>query len=43
MDETIRYEASLTDDDRYRLLIESVTDHAIYMLSPTGAVSSWDP
>jgi PAS domain S-box-containing protein len=30
-------------DDRYRLLIESVTDYAIYMLDPTGLVSSWNP
>jgi PAS domain S-box-containing protein len=43
MDETNRYEASLTDEGRYRLLIESVTDYAIYMLSPTGIVSSWNP
>lgn len=30
-------------DDRYRLLIEAVTDYAIYMLDPTGNVVSWNP
>jgi len=27
----------------YRALIEGVTDYAIYMLDPTGIVSSWNP
>ena len=35
--------ASLTDDGRYRLLIEAVIDYAIYMLDPTGVVTSWNP
>jgi PAS domain S-box-containing protein len=35
--------ASLTDEDRYRLLVESVTDYAIYMLDPNGIVTSWNP
>ena len=30
-------------EDRYRLLIESITDYAVYMLDPDGAVSSWNP
>ena len=34
---------SLTDDGRYRLLIEAVTDYAIYMLDPAGIVTSWNP
>jgi PAS domain S-box-containing protein len=38
----IRYEASRSDDGRYRLLVESITDYAIYMLSPTGEVTSWN-
>src|SRR3954454_23446932 len=38
-----RFEASLTDDGRCRLLLEAVTDHAIYMLDPGGAVTSWNP
>lgn len=28
---------------RYELLIESVTDYAIYMLTPEGIVSTWNP
>jgi PAS domain S-box-containing protein len=35
--------ASLSADGRYRLLIDSVTDYAIYMLDPTGIVTSWNP
>src|SRR6185437_1675800 len=38
-----RHLASLTDDGRYRLLIEAVTDYAIYMLDSTGIVTSWNP
>ncbi len=38
-----RLQASLSDDGRYRLLIDAVTDYAIYMLDPTGIVSSWNP
>ncbi|MBW4656603.1 MAG: PAS domain S-box protein [Kaiparowitsia implicata GSE-PSE-MK54-09C] len=29
--------------DRYRLLVEAVTDYAIYMLDPDGKVVSWNP
>jgi PAS domain S-box-containing protein len=38
-----RFDASLTQDGRYRLLIEAVTDYAIYMLDPEGVISSWNP
>lgn len=38
-----RFNASLSDDGRYRMLIEAVTDYAIYMLDPDGIVSSWNP
>ena len=38
-----RLMASLSEDGRYRLLVESVTDYAIYMLDPDGIVSSWNP
>jgi PAS domain S-box-containing protein len=38
-----RAEASLSRDGRYRLLIESIKDYAIFMLSPTGLVTSWNP
>ena len=27
---------------RYRILVEAVTDYAIYMLDPGGIVSSWN-
>src|ERR1700748_2506895 len=27
---------------RYRILVEAVTDYAIYMLDPSGIVSSWN-
>src|SRR6266478_6621098 len=33
----------VSDDRRYRLLIEAVTDYAIYMLDATGVVTSWNP
>ena len=29
-------------EERFRLLVESVTDYAIYMLDPDGFVSSWN-
>ena len=31
-----------TDEDRFRLLLDAVTDYAIYMLDPTGVVASWN-
>ncbi|MBA2589687.1 MAG: PAS domain S-box protein [Alphaproteobacteria bacterium] len=30
------------ESDRYRILVEAVTDYAIYMLDPAGIVSSWN-
>ncbi|MDI1327076.1 MAG: PAS domain S-box protein [Brevundimonas sp.] len=30
------------DDDRYRLLVNAITDYAIYMLDPEGRVVSWN-
>src|SRR5918994_1934948 len=38
-----RFDASLSDDGRYRILVEAVTDYAIYMLNADGIVSSWNP
>ncbi len=38
-----RFEASLTDEGRYRLLVDAVTDYAIYMLDPKGIITSWNP
>ena len=43
MEQSSRLTESLSDDGRYRLLIEAVTDYAIYMLDPTGVVISWNP
>ena len=37
-----RFEASLTDEGRYRLLVDAVTDYAIYMLDTQGRVASWN-
>lgn len=34
---------TVSPDDRYRLLLDSITDYAIYMLDPEGYVSSWNP
>ena len=33
---------SVTVEDHYRLLVQSVVDYAIYMLSPEGIVTSWN-
>ncbi|MDE3154273.1 MAG: PAS domain S-box protein [Acidobacteriota bacterium] len=35
-------EALQTSHDRYRLLVESVQDYAIFMLTPEGCVTSWN-
>ncbi len=34
--------ASLNPETRYRLLVDAVTDYAIYMLAPDGVVVSWN-
>ncbi|MCC7272308.1 MAG: PAS domain S-box protein, partial [Alphaproteobacteria bacterium] len=36
-------DASVMDDGRYRLLVDAVTDHALYMLDPEGRVVTWNP
>ena len=43
MEHTAKFEASQSDEGRYRMLVEAVTDYAIYMLDPRGIVSSWNP
>jgi PAS domain S-box-containing protein len=43
MDRSDRQLASLTEEGRYRLLIEAVTDYAIYMLDASGVVTTWNP
>ncbi|MDO8297255.1 MAG: PAS domain S-box protein [Caulobacter sp.] len=35
--------ASRSDDPCYRLLVDAITDYAVYMLDPDGRVSSWNP
>jgi PAS domain S-box-containing protein len=30
-------------EERFRLLVQSITDYAIYMLDPSGVVTSWNP
>ena len=35
-------EALRKSEERFRLLVESVTDYAIYMLDPVGTITSWN-
>ncbi|WP_088182028.1 hybrid sensor histidine kinase/response regulator [Sphingobium sp. Z007] len=35
-------DALRASEDRFRLLVQSVTDYAIYMLDPVGTVTSWN-
>ena len=37
-----RFDASMPHDGRFRMLIDAVTDYAIYMLDAEGIVSSWN-
>jgi PAS domain S-box-containing protein len=39
----VRSVTALKDEERYRLLIDSITDYAIYMLDENGIVTSWNP
>jgi PAS domain S-box-containing protein len=43
VEQSDRFLASLTVEGRYRLLIEAVTDYAIFMLDSSGIVTSWNP
>ncbi|MCP3397827.1 MULTISPECIES: PAS domain S-box protein [unclassified Bradyrhizobium] len=43
MEVSNRFEAAQTSDGRYRLLVEAITDYAIYMLDREGRVTSWNP
>jgi PAS domain S-box-containing protein len=36
------YEALRRSEERFRLLVQGITDYAIYMLDPEGHVSSWN-
>ena len=42
MEHSDRLSASLTDEGRYRLLVDAISDYAIYMLDPDGMVTSWN-
>jgi PAS domain S-box-containing protein len=35
-------EALRESEERFRLLVEGVTDYALYMLSPTGIITNWN-
>src|SRR5689334_594127 len=43
MDGSDRYLASLTEEGRFRLLVEAVSDYAIYLLDLSGIVTTWNP
>ncbi|CAG9227932.1 Histidine kinase [Paraburkholderia caribensis] len=36
-------DAALESDRRFRLLVQGVNDYAIFMLSPEGCVTNWNP
>ena len=42
MERTERFEASKSSEGRFRMLIEAITDYAIYMLDPDGTITSWN-
>lgn len=42
MDQDRKHLDSQTDDGRYRLLVDAITDYAIYMLDPNGIVTNWN-
>jgi PAS domain S-box-containing protein len=35
-------EPSATSDAQYRLLVDAIVDYAIYLIEPTGRISSWN-
>lgn len=43
MSESKTAPSAMSEEARYRLLVEGITDYAIYMLDPQGVVSSWNP
>ena len=42
MDDRRSFETAPGEDARYRLLVDAITDYAIYMLDVDGRVSSWN-
>src|ERR1700748_1380875 len=43
METSNRFEAAQSSDGRYHLVVEAITDYAIYMLDREGHVTSWNP
>ena len=43
MERTERFEASKSSEGRFRMLIDAITDYAIYMLDPDGTITTWNP
>lgn len=43
METSNRFEAAQSNEGRYRLLVEAITDYAIFMLDRDGHVTSWNP
>ena len=35
--------SSLSESERLKLLVESISDYAVYILGPDGAIASWNP
>jgi PAS domain S-box-containing protein len=42
MDQKYSFAASRDGDARYRILVDAISDYAIYMLDPEGRVASWN-
>ena len=42
MDDRGDLTAFQTDESRYKLLVDAITDYAVYMLDPSGRVISWN-
>jgi len=42
VERTERFEASKSSEGRFRMLIDAITDYAIYMLDPDGTITSWN-
>jgi PAS domain S-box-containing protein len=43
VERTERFEASKSSEGRFRMLIDAITDYAIYMLDPDGTITTWNP
>ncbi|MCP3407465.1 PAS domain S-box protein [Bradyrhizobium sp. CCGB01] len=43
MENSDRFKAAQSGEGRYQLLVEAITDYAIYMLDRDGYVTSWNP